>query len=128
MEIRSGYFSRVNAYKELGYLPVSVSRSVPKGYKELSWGAVAPSWALLNNFKLGNISWEEYSSEYLEGLKTVSGVVEKLQSYIDIAEENGNLGIILLCWEKSDQNCHRRLLANYLTQLTGHPISEMVLS
>lgn len=85
---------------------ISIARWPPRW-----WGsrrrfiALAPSIGLLNRSKAG-LPWPEYVTEYK------SDVLKKL----DPAKVFLELGAkaILLCWEKPGEDCHRRLVAEWL--------------
>jgi len=66
---------------------------------------LAPSKDLLLSYKKGKIKWKEYEERYKnEVLKKNNELVELVA---DMAEDRD---VTLLCWEKSPQKCHRRLI------------------
>lgn len=68
----------------------------------------APEESLLKRWQKGEISWPEYESAYNEML-----VKRNVISKIDLKIlENG----CLLCSEPTAEQCHRRLLAEYLKE------------
>lgn len=69
---------------------------------------LAPTKTLLNNFKKGIITWEEYKNEYTKLLKE-RDIIKK----IDVNILNNSC---LLCSEASPEFCHRRLLSEYFAQ------------
>jgi len=66
----------------------------------------APTKELLSQYRVKKITWDEYTNQYLELIKI--RVVEKT---INIEEFHN---CCLLCSEHLPQQCHRRLLAEYL--------------
>ena len=68
----------------------------------------APTKELLNSYKKKNINWEQYEKDYTAILDQ-RNVLENIDYSIF---ENA----CLLCSEPSAQQCHRRLLAEYLTK------------
>ncbi len=66
----------------------------------------APSKELLTNIRENKINWEEYEKEFLE-LIAKRNILAK----IDFEKLNG---ICFLCSEHKPENCHRKLLAEYL--------------
>lgn len=66
----------------------------------------APTKELLGQYRKKEISWEKYTEEYLN-LLDMRHIKETVD--IEILHE-----CCLLCSEHSPQNCHRRLLAEYL--------------
>ena len=88
---------------------------------------VAPSWKLLNYYKstsksLGNdekasqILWQNYEEDYLKQIRESS----EAQDWIQKRSADAILGnILLICYEKSNEHCHRRLLAEEIARFTG---------
>jgi len=72
---------------------------------------LAPTQELLDNYKKRKGSWSEYESRFLELLRK-RGVDHSLdRSVFDMA--------CLLCSEHEPLHCHRRLVAEYLTDKWG---------
>ncbi|MET4862656.1 DUF488 domain-containing protein [Morganella morganii] len=69
---------------------------------------LAPTKKILDNYKNKNITWEQYSYEYLNLME--QRLISSKLSSVDV--DNG----CLLCSEDKPHNCHRRLLAEYLKQ------------
>jgi len=89
---------------------VCVMRFVRDYYKYDLWlRDLAPSVGLLNDWKNKKIGWEEYEKRYLEEIKGKKRFVNKL---IGLVKEKGT--VTLLCAEKEDRFCHRRLLKEYI--------------
>jgi uncharacterized protein YeaO (DUF488 family) len=89
---------------------VCVMRFVRSYYKYDLWlSDLAPSIELLNDWRGKRISWEEYERRYLEEIKGRKEVIDKL---LGLIKEKGV--VTLLCAEKEDKYCHRRLLKEYL--------------
>ena len=68
----------------------------------------APSDEILTKYKKGSMSWQEYEEKYLRLLKQRNILKDLDFSLFESA--------CFLCSEHSPQNCHRRLLAEYLKQ------------
>ncbi|MDR0630598.1 MAG: DUF488 domain-containing protein [Holosporales bacterium] len=66
----------------------------------------APTKELLDNYKAGRLTWDEYEVTFNEIISNRE--IEKLflQDLIDMA--------CLLCSEKNHEMCHRKLIATYL--------------
>ncbi len=67
---------------------------------------MAPSQDILENYRNKIITWEEYSVKYLNLLNE-----RELGKNIKLEELNDSC---LLCSEDKPDNCHRRLLAEYI--------------
>jgi uncharacterized protein (DUF488 family) len=66
----------------------------------------APTEALLQSYKSNIIDWETYSNEYLE-LLNFRGALSNLK-------KDEITSRVLLCNEQDPDNCHRRLLAEFI--------------
>lgn len=69
---------------------------------------LAPSKELLNGYKNNTISWEEYTKIYNKLL-----IDRDILKNISINDLDN---IVLLCSEPTAEQCHRRLMAEYLAQ------------
>ncbi len=68
----------------------------------------APTKDILDNYKKNKITWEEYENLYLK-------LIEKRKiENIFLKDAMKYTNVCLLCSEPTAQNCHRRLLAEYL--------------
>ena len=79
--------------------------------KILNWKYVynpllAPTKNLLHNYQKKEITWNDYEIEYLR-------IIEQ-RSILSIIKENEIINGVLLCSEDRPEQCHRRLLAEYL--------------
>jgi len=86
---------------------LSISKSVPKGFKvDGSLSFLVPSSQLLTDWKVGQISEDEYTQRYRVQIK---------QSWSDVTTWLNNLApqpqTTLLCWERQGEFCHRNLVA-----------------
>ncbi|MGX8797854.1 DUF488 domain-containing protein [Fusibacter sp. JL298sf-3] len=69
----------------------------------------SPTKEILNGYKKKTITWAEYEKSFHK-LILKRNIKDKANNYF-----NGNLeGVCLLCSEATPENCHRRLIAEYL--------------
>lgn len=68
----------------------------------------APTKDILDDYKKNKISWLEYEIKYLKLIES-----RKIEQIFKNDIKNYN-NVCLLCSEPLPQNCHRRLLAEYL--------------
>lgn len=116
--IYTSYFAKANKLPE-NIVPISISAKPPRGYKGLQYKKLAPTYQILMNWKeSGNT--EEYIEEYdynvLCDLNPTRVVVE-------LHQMSEGKDIALLCFEKSEDFCHRHLVAEWLTK-AGFECSE----
>lgn len=66
---------------------------------------LAPSPGLLQASRKNEIDWNEYEKRYMKEMENKKDLIKKLKERSDKGEV-----ITLLCWEREDKFCHRRLL------------------
>ncbi|MFA5034033.1 MAG: DUF488 family protein [bacterium] len=88
-------------------------RGVPKANVDRWIKELGPSTELLNDWTEHKINWGEYEKRYRCEMENP----ERQQSIRKIAELSGEKAVTLLCWEKSDEYCHRRLLKELIEKL-----------
>jgi uncharacterized protein (DUF488 family) len=110
--MQTSYYSK---YKGLN--AVSISLSKPQWYQKTcrQYKKLAPSWDLLNKYKKDKDE-EFYIKQYYE---TVLNKLDAKTVYEELGED-----AVLLCWEKSGDFCHRRLVAEWLQDKLGIEITE----
>jgi predicted CopG family antitoxin len=126
MEYRTGYFSKIKQYTLNGFLPVSISRWPPKWYTGKKYPELAPSADLLKRYKDGVTDDAGYDKEYNEFLKSEAGVaaITGLKKFETDVMEMGFKGVVLCCFEKPGDFCHRHLLADEMSKTYGIDIEE----
>ena len=96
---------------------VSIARWPPRW-----WGSrrryitLAPSASLLNRSRTG-LPWPEYVEEYK---RDVLAKLDPAKAFADLGQ-----WAILLCWEKPGENCHRRLVSEWLEKALNIKIPEL---
>lgn len=101
----TGYYAKTKKYEEAGLKPVAVSGKVPPFFKGDRIKEFAPRFETFSRWKNKEITNEEYETEYRDYLNTLNK--DSICKYL------GN-NIILICYEKSGDFCHRHTLARWL--------------
>jgi len=104
--IQTSYFAK---YKKSD--GISIARGTPKWFHGDQFPDLFPSWKLIK----GNFSKKEYTRIYYEE------VLSKLRPSGIAALLDGKT---LLCWEKSGDFCHRRIVAEWLYNELGIIVKE----
>jgi len=105
IDIRLNNKSQLAGFANAKYLPYFLKlHNIEYEYKP----ELAPSKELLNGYKNKIISWEEYIKVYNKLL-----IDRDILKNISIEELNN---AVLLCSEPTAEQCHRRLLAEYLAK------------
>jgi hypothetical protein len=82
---------------------VAISQGIPKGWNGKRYMLLAPSWALVHEKDM-----EKYKTAYL-------AILARLDARV-VVEEIGGDGVVMLCWERADKDCHRRLVAEWMRE------------
>ena len=107
--IYTGYFARLKTYKEAGLVPVSVTRWTPKWFEGKECKALAPSADLLARYKNGITNTEAFTEEFEAMLDSID-----IKKVLEDLTEEGSTDIVLLCFEKNGDFCHRHIIAKHL--------------
>lgn len=100
----TSYFGRINEVQRAGLKPVNVSLWAPNWFRGAHALELAPANSTLTKYKAGRLSNDGYLVEYAEILKRLNP--RKIAERYD--------GCALLCYEKSDDFCHRHLIREWL--------------
>ena len=119
--IYTSYFANWRKLKQAGIQIVSIARINPNSDIQETLMELAPSVNLLMGAKKGIIKWDRYVEKYNKQLAQID-LLSILQKLEKLQEKYGN--IALCCYEKSNENCHRRLLAEFLNQNLNLKIEE----
>mgnify|MGYP001183215749 CR=1 FL=1 len=104
-------------YAKSAKLPnaISISKGTPKWFPGPSYEPLFPEWDLILNYRNGKITEDEYRIRYNDHLS-------KLDPNVVYKELKGK---VLLCWETSNQFCHRHLVAEWLNKHLGITVREL---
>ena len=90
--------------------PVCIARGKPRFYAGDCDLRLAPTWAMLKMDK----------AEYDHHFNALLAQLDPAQVYRDLGEN-----AVLLCWEKPNESCHRRRVAEWLEGALGVVIPEL---
>lgn len=91
--------------------PIAISLYTPSFYKGKRALDLAPSKDILDDYKGGKITEEEYRTRYLNLL------IERAESLGDWCDYFKDKEVVLVCYEGKDKFCHRRILAELLVDI-----------
>lgn len=116
----TGYFAKLKTYEQNDLIPVAICGGIPTWYKGFWYKKLAPKWAFFNEWKNGtehkgdnDYYIQHFNDEVLKN-KTCRQVLADLQKLTGV--KNDFSKIILLCYEKPGDFCHRHLVADWLTK------------
>lgn len=94
---------------------LGISLSVPKFFLSLPESyhckSLAPTPELLNAYKSGKIDWQGYVEWFKRLMKT--SMRNSLNKLIDVVK---NTDVIIVCYEKDVNFCHRGLIGKYIQE------------
>lgn len=107
---------------------IQISVYSPPGIEGLiPMKALSPSEDLLRRAKGGQVSNEEYKTEYLNNFVSKGLTPESLYNgLLRFAKSHGYEGLVLLCYESPDKFCHRHVLAEWLNEIANPKIEEFL--
>jgi len=119
MLIYSSYYDNVPNLSKDDYTFVRVSRKEPPewflnsyDYVDMS-SAFGPTELMLKDcHPLEN--WEVFEPRYKKEILAVLNKEDTVNELEKIYTKHGNKPLLLLCYETSQQNCHRHLIADFL--------------
>jgi len=111
MKLATGYFGNLRLYRKNNLTPLAICQYAPQWYNGSVETRLAPPKWLLQKIKSGTIDYEtQFVSEYKRHLEALGE--EKIKKIL--ATHGANL--VLLCYEKNYNECHRKILADYLRE------------
>lgn len=112
------------------YIPISICGKVPEWYKGLQYKKVAPKIGFFKEWKENHDNdfyIKHYKEEILDNLNILNIlddiyeiIPEKYKNHFEISNHpwwnDQTVHIVLLCYEKPEDFCHRHLLANWMNK------------
>lgn len=108
MKIYTSYFGRLNKLERAGIEPVAICRGKPKWFNGRCVDKLAPTWPMMQ-MQLPKF-WESYA-KMLEPMDA-----RKLADAIWRGRKRGCEAVALLCYEKDAAECHRHVVADWMTK------------
>ena len=115
MKIYTTYFAKLKSLPE-GIIPISICGKAPNGYKGLEYKKLAPKYDFFMKWK------ETHDNDYYIRCynEQVLSKLDPRQVFVDLIEMTPSCitfpKIALVCYEKSEDFCHRHLVAKWLTE------------
>ena len=116
MIIYTSYFGNIN--KIPVETRIAVSRGIPDWYVGEQMIELAPDWKTLK------MSREDYDETLIRKYKKLNWA-EIFDRIMNVAENNNYNTAVLLCWEKPNTWCHRRLIAEILEEKFNIVVTEL---
>ena len=75
---------------------------------------LSPSKELLDKYKAGDLSWEEFEEIFKAELAVSKPAQAKLKELKELKELAKTKEVTLFCYEKKETTCHRKILKELL--------------
>lgn len=121
MKIYTSYFAKLKKIPE-DIVRISICGKAPDWYDGIQYKKVAPKYGFFQEWKKNqdnDFYIEHFNAEVLDNL-----VAKNV--YEDLSNLSDGKDCVLICYEKSEDFCHRHLVAGWLNQKLGINIEEYV--
>ena len=122
MAVYTSYFGMARRFPKEKFIKTAVCYQSVRGIG--IWNSVVPAAELVFGMKRGEITKEYYEQEYLKSLYARKDQIAQNIPYF----QNSDRDIILLCYEKTGDWCHRHILADFLNKEFDLGITEFKFS
>lgn len=120
--IYTGYYACLNKYIDAGLVPISIAGKAPEFYHGDEYKVLAPKYDFFIRWKRGEIDNFKYVELYN---KEVLSKLDAIDVCIDLYNISNGNDIVLLCYEKPGDFCHRHQVADWLEE-HGERVDEFV--
>lgn len=124
--IYTSYFAMLRKLPS-NIIPISICAKVPQWYSGLQYKKLAPNYNLLMHWKQNydeNYYIKHFQSEVLDKLQPREVVLDLLTMIGNFKGIDYDPQIVLMCYEKSEDFCHRHLVAKWLNN-SGYKTIEL---
>lgn len=127
VNIYTTYFANLKKIPE-DVIPISISLKPPKGYKGLAYSKLFPTEEIIRIHKKDGDD-ARYIREYTNQVLNKLNPYDVLRDLNDMAieatgDKTGGLKIALVCYEKPEDFCHRKLVARWFKAI-NIPVKEL---
>ena len=122
MKLFTSYYGSRSLDRQRHFL-VRISNSSPKAFTvDAVLQDAVPDWdTIVKPYKEGNLDNASYHKLYRQQLESKAFSI--LLSLTDIAKASGGKDIVLLCYEKPGEFCHRRIFSKWLEEQAASLLS-----
>ena len=143
--VYTSYFGKLKKVSKLMdgkiYIPYSIAFSTPNWFMGPRIKSLMPDYDLLEDYKTGSIGIERYTNRYKNKVLRdldVDKVILELESFLpDTVDrrliemdcsimETEDINILLCCYEKPEDFCHRHILSKWFND-NGYTVKELEL-
>lgn len=119
--IYTSYFAKLSKLPA-NITPIAICGKSPEWYKGIQYKKLAPKWSFFSIWKETHDN-EYYIKHFNEEVLNPLNVNDVINELYSLAGKNQDNDIVLICYEKPGDFCHRHLVADWLTS-NGYPVEE----
>ena len=119
--IYTSYFAKLSKLPS-NITPIAICGKSPEWYKGIQYKKLAPKWSFFSIWKQTHDN-EYYIKHFNEEVLNTLNVETVIKELYSLANKNRDEDIVLICYEKPGDFCHRHLVADWLTS-HGYPVEE----
>lgn len=112
MKIYTSYFGNRNLDKDL--VPIAICLYPPKGFQGLLYQKIAPNYEILKDWKDGRKDDEAKGAYERAYKRKILRRLNPLEVFSDLEKLSNGKDIVLLCYEKPNDFCHRHIFAKWM--------------
>lgn len=120
----TGYYAKAKHYADCGLVPVAISLHPPVWFDGLRYPLLAPSASILNGYRYGN--FKDDTGHYVRRFtEEILGRLDREKVKRDLTYLTGTdcTKIVLLCFERPGDFCHRHIVASWLGDCTEYEVA-----
>lgn len=121
IQIHTSNYSKARKLDKSRYYLVSISIFPPKEWRGANARELAPSYELLTAYHNG-LSKSDYEKEYRKQIARLNNLHSQFEW---MAQQANGRDIVLLCYEKASDFCHRHILSDIIFEKYGYRITEI---
>ena len=121
IQIHTSNYAKARKMDKSKFLLVSISIFPPKDWRGLNARELAPSHELLKAYHNG-MSESDYEKEYRKQISNLNNLHSQFEW---MAQKANGRDIVLLCYEKVGDFCHRHILSDIIYEKYGYRIKEI---
>ncbi len=118
--IYTSYFAKLSKFPR-NIIPISISAKSPSWYEGLQFKYLAPSYKILMEYK-SNKNCDYYIEHFYD---EILNKLEPKKVVDSLYKLSNNQDIVLICYEKSTDFCHRHLVSEWLNK-NGYSCKEYI--
>lgn len=119
--IYTSYFAKLSKLPA-NITPIAICGKSPEWYKGIQYKKLAPKWSFFSVWKQTHDN-DYYVEHFCKEVLYTLNAEDVIKELYKLAEKSQDEDIVLICYEKPGDFCHRHLVANWLRN-QGYPVEE----